>query len=450
MVTTSSASTFDYLLGKLKESFLLMPDKRQGKNISYTLLDAASCAFSVFFTQEPSFLSYQKRMQQAQGLNNEKTVFGVDNIPSDTQIRRLLDTVPANRLDQVFWNSIEYLKQDGKLESFRTKVGDEDLLVVLDGTWHFSSQDIHCNNCLTKTFDGGEEKTYYHAMITPVIAVPGKTQVIPLPPEFIKNTDGDKKQDCEQNAAKRWIKRYGKRLSKMKVTIMGDDLYSHQPICEEILKSGLNFILVCKPDSHKTLYEWINGICEEVTVEKQIGVRQIRKETWVYRFVNDVSLRDQKGKDDAPLKVNFAEITILDDNGKKKYHNAFITNHKVTAENVAEITSCGRARWKIENENNNTLKTKGYHLEHNFGHGKKHLSSILATLNILSFGFHTILEIADHSYQRVKEISGRRDTLFNDLRAYLKKFCFRSFNSLMEFMLGQKEILDIDNIPVPI
>lgn len=443
-MSVASGLTFDFLMGRLRKSFVTLPDKRTGKNISYAMKDAAFCAFSVFFTQEPSFLSYQKRMQEKSGLNNEKTVFGADSIPSDTQIRRLLDNVPARVLNGVFWDCVSYLKQEGQLENFRTEVGEKDLLVALDGTWYFSSQDIHCSNCLKKTYEG--KLTYYHAMINPVIAMPGKAQVIPLPPELIINSDGDKKQDCEQNGAKRWIKKHGSRLSKMRVTILGDDLYSHQPICEELLKNGFNFILVCKEDSHKTLYEWINGIYQEVRVEKVTGVRKIRKETWVYRYVNGIPLKDGKNA----LNANWCEITILDEEGGRKYHNAFITNHIITAENVEQITGCGRARWKTENENNNTLKNQGYHLEHNFGHGRKHLAPLLAILNIISFLFHTILEIVDHTYQAVREKSGRRDTLFNGIRTLLSLICFKSFESLMEFMLGHKRIRDIENIPVPI
>lgn len=440
-------STFDFLMDKLRNSFVFLPDKRPGKNISYTLADCASAAFSVFFTQEPSFLSYQNRMAKEYSLCNEKTIFAVKRIPSDTQIRRLLDTVPAKRLDTLFYDSIEFLKQRGYLEDFRTESGKKDLLIALDGTWYFSSTQIHCTNCLTKNFEG--VKTYYHAMINPVIVFPGKAHVIPLPPEFIKNSDGDKKQDCEQNACKRWLKKHGKRIAQMGVTLLGDDLYCHQPIIEEILKAKLNFILVCKEESHKTLYEWIRGITEEVKVEKITGVRKVRKETWIYQFVNSVPIRDQKGKGDQVINVNFAEVTILDEGGKRKYHNAFVTNHPVTKETVAKITACGRARWKAENENNNTLKNQGYHLEHNFGHGKKHLSQVLAVLNIVAFSFHTLLEIADVVYQTVREMEGRRDTLFNDIRFLLKTFVFESFTSLLDFMLGKKKI-DVDHIPVPI
>ncbi|MFO7092689.1 ISNCY family transposase, partial [Arthrospira platensis PCC 7345] len=93
------------------------------------------------------------------------------------------------------------------------------------------------------------------------------------------------------------------------------------------------------------------------------------------------------------------------------------TNYPLSDENVAEVVRAGRTRWKVENENNNTLKTKGYHLEHNFGHGKQHLSSLLRTINILSLLFHTLQELLDNKYQLLRAHLPKRQTFFNDLRA---------------------------------
>ena len=98
-----------------------------------------------------------------------------------------------------------------------------------------------------------------------------------------------------------------------------------------------------------------------------------------------VPLRDN---DDA-LLVNWCEITVTRADGKQLYKNDFATDHWITDQTVAAIVQSGRTRWKVENENNNTLKTKGYNLEHNFGHGKQHLASLLATFNLLSLLFHT-------------------------------------------------------------
>ncbi len=83
------------------------------------------------------------------------------------------------------------------------------------------------------------------------------------------------------------------------------------------------------------------------------------------------------------------------------YHNAFVTRYTITDDTMAEIVQAGRTRWNVENENNTTLKTKGYNLEYNFRHGKQHLASLLATLNILSLLFYTVLDLLDQKYKRL-------------------------------------------------
>lgn len=214
-------------------------------------------------------------------------------------------------------------------------------------------------------------------------------------------------------------------------------------MCETITAAGLNFILVCKPDSHETLYEWLKGITEEIIVQSQNGKHH---EVWTYRYCNEVPLRDGDG-----LLVNWCELTILQEEGKRLYKNAFVTNHPLTPDSIGPIVAAGRARWKIENENNNTLKTKGYHLEHNYGHGKKHLASLLATLNILAFLFHTMLEFMNKTYQLLRVTLGRRDTLFNSIRTLLTFVCFKSFDSMMVFMIeGLKKPHDPATLSVPV
>ena len=253
---------------------------------------------------------------------------------------------------------------------------------------------------------------------------------------------GVKKQDCENAAAKRWFVEYGPLYKKLGVTILGDDLYCHQPICESILTEGFNFILVCKPDSHKTLYEWTAEFENMGEVQILVIKRWTGKyyEIDTYRFVNQVPLRD--GED--TLYINWCELTTTHDDGSVVYKNAFATNHEITKENVKEIVEAGRARWKIENENNNTLKTKGYHLKHNFGHGKKYLASLLLTLNILAFLFHTVLGMVDKKYQLIRDNLSAQKTFFDDIRALTRYICFDSWDEMLTFMIRGLEIEFID------
>ena len=156
-----------------------------------------------------------------------------------------------------------------------------------------------------------------------------------------------------------------------------------------------------------------------------------------HRFLNDVPLR--AGED--ALHVNWCEIQITnEDTGEICYRNAFVTDLLITRKNVQELVKCGRARWKIENETYNVLKTKGYHLEHNFGHGNQYLSATLFTLNVLAFLLHTALHLSDEVYRRIREELGRRDNFFNDVRALTRYWLFDSWHNLLRFMFVQLEI----------
>jgi hypothetical protein len=155
-------------------------------------------------------------------------------------------------------------------------------------------------------------------------------------------------------------------------------------------------------------------------------------EVSMYRFVNDVLFRDGQ----ETLAVNGCEITVVNaKTGEQRYHNSFMTNHRVTADNVAEVAQAGRGRWKIANENNNVLKTKGYHIAHNFGHGQQSLAAIMLSLNLLALLFHTVLEWSDAQYTLLRQVLARRQTFFEDIRALMRYMIFDSWQELMAFML---------------
>jgi hypothetical protein len=316
-------------------------------------------------------------------------------------------------------------------------LGDQ-LLVSLDGTTYFSSQTIHCPNCLTRQLVNGQT-LYYHPAITPVIVCPGRPEVIALPPEYIMPQDGQAKQDCEQEAGKRWISKYAKVVAPHQVTLLGDDLYSKQPFCALALQQGFHFILTCKPDSHATLYERL------AFWQANDGMSTLQRRHWngrftevrLYRYINDVRLRDG---DDA-LAANWCELTVVRaKTGEQLYYNSFITDHRLSADNIADVADAGRGRWKIENENNNVLKTKGYHLEHNFGHGQQYLSAFLLSLNLLAFLFHTVLEWSDDKYTLLRRVLARRQTFFDDIRALTRYMVFDSWSHLMDFMIQGLEL----------
>jgi hypothetical protein len=48
------------MIKSLEQAFEKFPEHRRGKNSQYELADAGMGAFSVFFTQSPSFLAYHE------------------------------------------------------------------------------------------------------------------------------------------------------------------------------------------------------------------------------------------------------------------------------------------------------------------------------------------------------------------------------------------------------
>jgi len=260
-----------------------------------------------------------------------------------------------------------------------------------------------------------------------------------LAPEYIVPQDGHEKQDCERSAEKRWLTQHAPQVALYGVTVLGDDLYSNQPLCALALPHGYNFIFVCKPDSHPKFYERL------AFWQANSGIAELEHRRWNdrftevlrYRYINDVLLR---GGTDA-LLINWFESTVVNaKTGEQLYHKSVITDHQVTAETVAEVAQAGRGWWQIENENNHVLKTKGYHVEHNCGHGKKYLSAFLLSLNLLAFLFHTVLEWSDDQYALLRRVLARRQTFFEDVRALTRYMVFDSWQHLMEFMIRGLEL----------
>ena len=429
------ATGFKDLVGSLRHVLATLPDSRVGKNLSYAMEDFGLSAFSVFFTQCPSFLAHQRSMQQAKSLNNATRFFEIGKIPSDNQIRQRLDSVEPQALYPVYDQIYQALRDQGLLHLWQGV--HDSTLIALDGTWYHSSQKIHCSRCSRIEHSTGG-CTYYHSAVTPVIVGPGRSEVIALRPEFITPQDGHTKQDCEIAASKRWVEQNASRYLLGSVTLLGDDLYAHQPFCRQALLHGFHFLFTCKPESHKTLYQWV-GLLQPGSDLGQLKQRVkvgAHFQTFTYRFAQDVPLAEGEGA----MKVNWCDLTITDQAGQEIYRNAWVTDFPITLGNVEALAASGRARWKIENENNNTLKTKGYHLEHNFGHGKQHLSSLLATMNILAFLFHTVLQLTDEHYRLIRATLPTRKTFFDDLRALTRYFCFQSWEELMQFMMRGLEI----------
>ena len=366
------------LLKTTRKSFEEISDTVNGREFS--LVDYLMSGLAVFSLKYPSLLAFERSVGSKNIISsNLKSLYGVWKIPSDSGLRKRLDELDPRALRSPFKKLFAKLQRANVLEKY--KYIDGHLLLSVDGTGFFSSPTVHCVNCCEKNHRDGSV-TYYHHMLCGAIVHPGQKDVFPLAPEPILKTDGAKKNDCERNAAKRFVDDFRREHPHLKVIMLEDALASNAPHIKHLEGNDIRYILGAKPGDHKFLFEYVNSSADtqELEIEGEDGISHR------YRYINNVPLNASNKE----VKVNFLECYETKPGTKKKPEPrttrfSWVTDIELNRDNVMEIMRAGRARWKIENETFNTLKNQGYHFEHNFGHGNRNLASVFGHLMLLAF-----------------------------------------------------------------
>ncbi len=426
---------FRSLVDSIAEYVTGILDARQPSKVRYALRDCYLSALAMFFVQDPSLLQFQRRFQQQVQTNNLSATFGVGQLPSDSQFRDLLDRHDYAPILPCFAEWIARLQRAKWLQHYQ--LFGARYLITLDGSRYFSSESVHCEHCLSTTSrDGGT--CYHHDILQAAIVHPDKREVLPLAPEFVRNSDADggryRKQDCELNAGYRMLERLRADYPRMSAIIVADSLYSKQPFVEQLTAKRLSFLLVAKPGDHRSLYQDVAGLRGGNLLNRH--ATSDRGERREYEWVTDLPLN---GNPDSP-HVNFIQFRIVK-NGTVTYQNAWVTDLVPDTANIVGLVRAARARWKIENEGFNTLKNHGYHLEHNFGHGRQHLSEAFFVLNLLAFFMHQIFDLVDGLYQRVRTFFSSRRGFWDEVRSAFRLFLFTSWDQVLVRMNSPPESL---------
>lgn len=412
----------DALFKLVRSGFERIPDhRREGSPVS--LGDALMSAFAVFALKDPSLLAFDRR----RGDENMKTVFGIGRIPSDTQMREILDPVDPEELRPLFGDVFRQLQRGKALKEFEFYAGH--YLLSLDGTGYFSSQNVHCASCLQKENKKTGVVTYHHQMVGAVIVHPDHREVIPLAPEPIQKQDGSTKNDCERNATRRLLEKIRREHPRLKLIVVEDALSSNAPHVRDLIAYGMHFILGVKPGDHAFLFEQVEAARRKggsPKISRKQGDHTIEV-SWVYSVPINESNQD--------LKVDFLEYQEYDKQGNCVKHFTWITDLHPTRHNASLFTQGGRARWRIENETFNTLKNQGYHYEHNYGHGHQHLSVVFAMLMMLAFLVDQTQQICCPLFQAVWDKLGSKRALWDNLRSHFRHFRFDSMRALYEAIL---------------
>ena len=403
--------TLEAIVELLATAFGELEDSRAADQLTYPLHDTVMSGFALMFFQHPSLLQFQRAMQQKRRRCNLQTIFGVHEVPSDTQMREILDGVAPEPLRALLPQLCEKVRRAGWGSQFTTPLPSGQhqgtyYTVALEGSEYFHSTRIQCRHCLRQSDQKGRVH-YSHLVVGATLVRAGAHQVLPVDAEEVRNPTADSHpQDCELTAGKRLIVRLRREHPQMALVVIGDDLYSHVPFVEQLQQLRLHYVLVAKPASHPTLLAALaaaleQGVSQPGQWDEGSGTRWRR---YTYRIVRQVPLALE-----SPVQVTYVEVWERTAGGELLYHNSWITDLDVDAENVAVVVTIGRTRWKIEHEQFNVQKNHGYELTHNYGHGQHGLSMVFYLLNLLASVAHVIVELGDRLYQRCRVRESRRE-----------------------------------------
>lgn len=398
-------------------------------------------SFAIFALKSPSLLQFERDyLAQKIRTKNLNSLFKIDRVPSDTHIRDVLDTVDYQQYRPIFKRIFSYIQRSKALERFEfIKIKNQPhYLIAVDGSGYYRSDKIACDCCMIEEhFDCNNtmKVKYAHNILGASIVHPTLGQVISLCPEPIMRLDGRSKNDSEQTAFRRFIKDLKKEHPKLKAIFVLDALYANGPIVSLLRDSGYEFLIGVKETKSVLFLNVKEGESSGTTQFSEVtfehGEKVIKTTKMNYRYANNVRLH----QDEKSPFVNFVQIKeVTEWIGKKnkperiERNFTFITDIVVTKNNVAQLAEGGRTRWKIENETFNTLKNRGYNLEHNYGHGEKNLTHNFIMSMFLAFLVDQIQELSCFTFKKLLEKFEQKSRMWRIMDIHFQMVEFRDWD----------------------
>ena len=423
----------DSLIASVRCGFEQIDDHRNS-NTTIPLADALMSGFAMFSLKDPSLLAFDQRRTWCS--HNLMTVYNIKHIPCDTTLREILDDLDPVDLRPMFKTIFLKLQRGKALEKLMFMEGC--YLLNLDGTGYFSSTKRHSPACNEKVdSETGEVTSYYMQILGAAIVHPDYKEVIPICPEPINKQDGMKKNDCERNAAKRFLADLRREHPHLPLIINEDALSSNAPHIADLEKHNLHYILGVKEGDHTFLFRYVDTAIEKGEfTEFTVNDSEKPHIRHTFRFLNEVPLN----KSHKDTLVNFIEYWEENTTTGKIQRFCWITDFVVTDENVFTIMRGGRARWKIENETFNTLKNQGYGFGHNYGLGKNNLSTVFVLLMMLAFLVDQALQLCCGLFNAVWTKVKSKRQLWEDIRSMFRLFDVDSMESLYRALLSDIKV----------
>lgn len=423
----------DKLIKQVTAGLSEIPDHR-ADNTTYTLSNLLNTGFAMFSLKDSSLSSF--REQYPVRSENLKRVYDVEALPCDSAFREGIDGVNPKDLQNQFKIPLQVLRDKGVFKARRVLGGY--LAVAFDGTNHYCSSKKKCPHCLVRKHRNGSE-SYYHQLLGAVTVHPEQSTVFPIACEAIVRQDGATKNDCEQNAAKRLIplvREYLPISSEPKLIGIFDALYATAPHIDCLSENNINYIIATKGKTYVDIQ------AKQLDKEGKLKTVEWTKSNdenilCTAKFANSLILSGQR----QDILTNYVEYSEVDTrSGETTFYSTWITDIPITEDNIQEFTAVARARWKIENETFNTLKNQGYHLEHNYGHGKQFLTTNFALLTFLAFLTDQIAQHLDTNFQKAKVVCKTFKALWQKVRYIFYLLPVMSMNAVYKFIITRKQV----------
>ena len=299
------------LLRVARACFGRVEDTVAGRGLNLTdCLMSGLTIFGLKYASLPHFDQDARRDELIR--SNLGSLYGIGRAPSDTALRERLDEVDPKSLRRAFKRLFGVLRRGKGLEDF-TYLGH--YLLSVDGTGYFSSSSVHCENCCEKHHRDGRT-TYYHRLLGAVRVHPRRREVFPLAPEPIVKADGQKKNDCERNAAKRLLRDVRREHPHLKLIVVEDSLASNGPHIELLKELDMRFVLGAKRGDHAHLFQWV-GTPRATPAFETVDADGARHR---FRYLNGAPPSDAHFE----LEANFLEYWEKRPNGKEQ-HFSWVT-----------------------------------------------------------------------------------------------------------------------------
>lgn len=381
---------------------------------SYRIRDCLMCALAIFDFKMPSMLKFDQATAPGLPLaKNLDALYGVAQAPSDTTLRRRLDAVDPACVHAVLRTTFGWLREHRKLDRYR--VAGRRIPIALDGSGYFTSTQVQCDHCLkVKARDGLVH--HRHGVLAAAVVHPDHPAGLPVAAEAIVRGDvphathaggapqlksyATIKNDCELNAAKRLVPRLAREHRGTKFLVIGDALFANEPMVKLLRSQDMRFVLTLKDSRHAHAFKALAGRPLR-DVPRALGDDQAPSR--LCRYAENVELNKSKGD---ICKVNVVEVLeyVAVGDTVKENRWTYATDLPVRSPAQArEIMRLGRSRWRIENAVFKTLKDDdGYHLEHNYGHGKRHLCTLMMLMMLVALLFDRICEYDCAAFRKAK------------------------------------------------